>query len=72
MKDKENKGIQPVNRPKDWNLAERRKETNRQQRSWATHGGFIAPIIIPSTPNSELLKMMREVAQTESEPGLRF
>ena len=33
--------------------------------------GFIAPIIIPSTPNSELLKMMREVAKTEIEPGLR-
>ena len=72
MKDKENKGIQPINRPKDWNLAERRKQKNKKQRSWATRGGFIAPIIIPSTPNSELLKMMREVARTESEPGLRF
>ena len=72
MKEKENEGIQPINRPKDWNLADRRKQKNRKQRSWGTRGGFIAPIIIPSTPNSELLKMMREVARTESEPGLRF
>ena len=48
------------------------KKKNRKQCSLATCGMFIAPIIIPSNPNSDLLKMMREVARTESEPGLRF
>ena len=72
MKQNENDGIQPVNRPKDWQLKERRKKKTRKERCWATRGGYIAPIIIPSTPNSELLKMLREVAGAEAEPGLKF
>ena len=45
---------------------------NKERQNWATRGGYIAPIIIPSTPDSELLKIMREVGQSEAEPGLRF
>ena len=50
----------------------KRKQQNQKRHSWATKGGCIAPIFIPSTPNSELLKIMREVAESESEPGLKF
>ena len=72
MKKEEEDGIQPINRPKDWQLDERRKEKQRKRHTWSTQGGYIAPIIIPSTPNSELLTMLREVAEAESEKGLRF
>ena len=72
MKQNEIDGVQPVNRPKDWQLAERQKKKKRKERNWATRWGFIAPIIIPSTPNSELLKMLRDVAKSEAEPGLKF
>jgi hypothetical protein len=30
------------------------------------------PIMIPATPNSELLKMLREVANKEADAGLKF
>ena len=72
MKKQEENGTQPINRPKEWNIAARRIEKRKKRRNWATRGGFIAPIIIPSTPDSELLKMMREVAQSEAETGLKF
>ena len=34
--------------------------------------GCIAPIIVPCTPNSELLYLLREVAEVEAQPGLKF
>ena len=33
---------------------------------------YIAPIIIPPTPNSELLHMLKDVAEADSLPGLKF
>ena len=72
MKLNETEGIQPLNRPKDWKIAERWKQKVQKQQNWATKGGFIAPIIIPATPNSELMKILSEVARLEAEPGLRF
>ena len=65
-------GRKPLNRPKDWQKEERRKEKRRKKHSWATSGGCIAPIIIPPTPNSELLSMLREVTKAEALPGLKF
>ena len=38
----------------------------------AKKGGYGAPIIIPSTPNSELAKMLREVADQETNKKMRF
>ena len=49
---------------------ERRKLKRQKKRKWSSKGGYVAPIIIPSTPNGILLKMLKKVA--ESEPGLRF
>ena len=43
-----------------------------KKQTWATKGGCIAPIIIPPTPNSELLNMLRETAKQEALPGLEF
>ena len=71
VKDEKEGGI-PVHRPKDWNTAERIKSKRNKKHNWSTRGGCIAPIIIPSTPNSELLHMLREVAENETQPGLKF
>ena len=68
----EEEGIKPVHRPRDFQKEERRKDKRKKKQNWATKGGCIAPIIVPSTPNSELLQMLREVAQSEAQPGLKF
>jgi hypothetical protein len=65
-------GKKPLHRPKDWQKEERIREKRRKKHSWATRGGCIAPIIIPPTPNSELLSMLSQVAKEEALPGLRF
>ena len=72
MKQRDLEGTEPMNRPKDWQVTMRRKKKQKKKNNWSTRGGYLAPIIIPSTPNSELLKMLREVAANESEQGLRF
>ena len=35
-------------------------------------GGYIAPIIVPATPNGELMTMLREVAEREAVDGMKF
>ena len=65
-------GIRPYNRPHDWQAEKRRLDKVSKNRNWSTKGGFIAPIIIPATPDSELLHMLREVAETEAVNGLKF
>ena len=40
--------------------------------NWATKGGHIAPIFVPTTPGGALLKMMRRVAEAEAKEGIRF
>ena len=62
----------PMHRPKHWQKEERLKDKRRKKHTWATKGGCIAPIIIPPTPNSELLNMLRDVAKAEALPGLKF
>ena len=68
----EKEGVRPMHRPKDWKKEERRRAKSKKEKNWATKDGCVAPIIIPSTPNSELLMMLREVAQAEALPGLKF
>ena len=51
---------------------ERREIKRRKRHNWSTGGGCIAPIIVPATPNSELVKMLREVANRETDAGLKF
>ena len=35
----------------------------QKKRDWGTKGGYIAPIIVPATPNSELEKSLRELTK---------
>ena len=64
-------GSVPLNRPRGFRKAERRKEKRRKRNSWGTKGGHIAPIIVPSTPNGELARRLRKVEE-ETIPGLKF
>ena len=68
----EQEGVRPVHRPKHWHKEERREMKQRKRHTWGTKGGYISPIIVPSTPGSELLKMLRNVAKNEEQPGLKF
>ena len=72
MKKDDEDGVRPIHRPRDWNAEERRIEKRKKRYNWSTRGGFIAPIIVPSTPNGELLQMLKEVAEQEAVPGLKF
>ena len=67
-----NSGIRPIFRPKDWHREERKSAKERKRHEWATKGGYIAPIFVPSTPGSELMKRMRQVVDRESKKELRF
>ena len=60
-------GIAPLNRPTNYRKIERRKEKISKKRNWATGGKYIAPIIIPSTPNSELANRLRKIAESYKE-----
>ena len=50
----------------------RREGKRRKRHNWSTGGGCIAPIMVPATPNSELLKILRELANRETDAGLKF
>ena len=67
---KNDAGEVPLNRPKGYKKIQRRKEKRRKKRNWSSKGGYVAPIIIQSTPDARLLKMMKQVAETE--PELKF
>ena len=55
------KGVRPIFRPKSWKKEERKEAKNTKKQGWATKGGYIAPIFVPSTPGGTLMKMMRQV-----------
>ena len=71
VKDEE-EARRPMHRPKHWQKEERMKEKRRKKHTWATSGGCITPIIIPPTPNSELLSILSQVAKEEALPGMKF
>ena len=68
----DNSGVMPMNRPTGYMKIERRKQKKQKKKEWGTKGGYCALIIVPSTPNSELAKKMREVAENFAECGVRF
>ena len=65
-------GKKPLHRPKDWQREERIREKRRKTHSWATRGGCIAPIIIPPTPNSEIMSILSHGGKEEALPGKKF
>ena len=65
-------GGTPLNRPNGYRKVERRKEKKRKKKDWNKTGNYVAPIIVPATPNSELAKMLKEVTECETDRNLRF
>ena len=65
-------GTRPLHRPRDWNVDERRINKRNKKHSWSDKGGYTAPILVPATPNSELLHLLRKVAEDEAAPGVKF
>ena len=61
----------PLNRPSGYKKVERRREKKKKKRNW-TGGDYIAPIIVPATPNSELAKRLQKVANEESDGKIRL
>ena len=50
----------------------RRKEKEKKRHEWSTRGGYIAPIFVPPTPNSELANSLKAIADKEAEAGVHF
>ena len=61
-----------MNRPSGYRKVERRKEKRWKAKNWNKKGGYGAPIIVPATPNSELARVLREVAETQTNKSMRF
>ena len=55
----------PLNRPSGYRKVERKKEKLHKKKNWSIKGGYIAPIIVPATPNGELARMLKTVAESE-------
>ena len=68
----EEEGIRPVYRPKDYKKEERKKEKEEKRHNWAKRGNCIAPIFVPASPESTLLKMMKEEARKLENEGIKF
>ena len=41
-------------------------------KNWSNRGGYISPIFVPPTPQSELAKSLQSIADSEAEAGIRF
>ena len=72
MVQEQEQGVKPLNRPRDWNKEERRRNKAQKKHNWSAKGGFIAPIFVPATPRGELAKTLREIADREAVDGLKF
>ena len=64
-------GERPLNRPPGYQREARRKAKKARRRNWASRGGYVAPVIVPCTPNSVLARRMR-AANPETDPKLRL
>ena len=60
LRGQENRGERPLYRPKTWRAIEREKERKTKKLTWFKRGGDEALMIIPQTPNSDLLRQYRE------------
>ena len=43
-----------------------------KHKACSNRGGYIAPIFVPPTPNSELANSLKLIAESEAEAGIRF
>ena len=60
MKERDEKGEQPLYRAKEWRKSERRKEKEIKKKEWYKKGGYETVIFVPCTEDSRLLKKLQE------------
>ena len=65
-------GKRPIFRRKDYNREDQKRAKESKRHNWAKKGGYLAPIFVPATPGSKLLKMMKERAKETEKEGIRF
>jgi hypothetical protein len=61
IRDKEEKGLRPMHRPKTWKRAERIREKEEKKKSWYKRGGFDSVLFVPTTPDGELKRRYEEI-----------
>ena len=69
IREKEELGIRPIHRPKDWKKGERRKEKEQKKRDWYRKGGFDTVLFTTATPDGKLKKLYEHVIR---ESGIRI
>ena len=72
MKEENAAGTTPLNRPSTWQSEQRRENKKTKRNSWSNKGGHIAPIFVPPTPKGELAAQLRQIAEQETEAGVKF
>ena len=66
LKEKEENGERPINRPKEWKRKERKKEKESKKMNWYKSRGHESVIFVPCTPESRLKKIYEEqIKKTE-------
>ena len=65
-------GEVPLNRPAGYRKIQRRKEKKDKKKNWGNQGGYLAPIIIPSTPNGELASRLRKICEKQKVVKLKI
>ena len=53
-------GVTPLYRPREWNREIRDNEKKQKVSNWFKTGGFEHKLLIPSTPNGELKKLIEK------------
>ena len=72
MKVEDEQGDRPLKRPRGGMKSERQRKKKDKRQSWLRKGGYIAPIFVPVSPQGELAKQLREIAESESEAGFKL
>lgn len=57
IREKEQLGIRPIHRPRNWRREERRKEKEQKRKDWYRNGGFDTVLFTAMTPDGKLKKM---------------
>ena len=68
IREKEQLGIRPIHRPRNWRREERRKEKEQKKKDWYRTGGFDTVLFTAMTPNGKLKMYENEIRRS----GLRI
>ena len=72
MRKEDEDGTKPMYRRKNYQRVERKKKKVAKKHNWSSKGGYIAPIMVPSTPNGELAGILRELVEKDNHDSLKF